>query len=97
MNVRLDVDSLKFFAVTFKGLSLWPNQEFLKIPRDVCPADGTPDEEFRILDEGVWIIIRIGKFVFQIGKDRVGVGSIHITLFKDSEARLVAISWTHIL
>lgn len=97
MNVRLDVDGGELFAVSFEGLSLRPNEEFLKVPRDVSAADGTPDQKFGVLHEGAGVVIRIGELVFQIGKDWVCVYSIDITLLEHGEVGLKAATWTHML
>lgn len=97
MNVRLYVNGGELFAVSFKGLSLWPYEEFLKVPRDVRPADGTPNQKLGVLDEGVGVVIGIGELVFKIGKDWMCVCSVDITLFEDGKAGLKAAAWTHML
>lgn len=97
MNVRLYVNGGKHFAVSFKGLSLWPDEEFLKVPRDVCPADGTPNQKFGVLHEGGGVIIRIGELVFKIGKDWMCVCPVDNTLLKDGKAGLKAAAWTYML
>lgn len=94
MDVRFDINGGKFLAVSLKRLSFRPNKELFKIPGDVSSGDGTPDEEPGVLDERVGVILGVGKFVFQIRKDRMGGCAVHITLLKDGEARLVAISWS---
>lgn len=97
MNVWLDVNGGIPFAVSFKGLSLWPDQELLKVPRNVIPVDGTPNEESGVLHEGAGLVVGVGQFVFQIGKDWVRVCSIDITLLKDGEVGLEPIAWTDVL
>lgn len=97
MNVRFDVNGGELFAVSFKGLSLWPNEEFLKVPGHIRPADGTPDQKLGVLHEGVGVIIGIGEFVFQISEDWMCVCSVDVTLLKDGEVWLKASAWTHML
>lgn len=97
MNVRLNVNGGIPFAVSFKGLSFWPDQELLKVPRDVVPADGTPDEESGVLHEGAGLVVGVGQFVLQIGKDWVRVCSVDVTLLKDGEVGLEPIAWTDVL
>lgn len=97
MNVRLDVNGRELFAVSLKGLALWPDEEFLKVPRDVRPADGTPNQELGVLYEGVGVVIGIGELVFKVGKDRMCVCSVDVTLLKDGKAGLKAAAWTHML
>lgn len=97
MNIRLYVNGWELFAVSFKGLSLWPDEEFLKVPRDVGPADGTPNQKFGVLHEGGWVVIGVGELVFKIGKDRMCVCSVDVTLLEDGEAGLEAAAWTHVL
>lgn len=97
MNVRLDVNGGIPFAVSFKGLSLRPDQELLEVPRDVGPVDGAPDEESGVLHEAAGLVVGVGQFVFQIGKDRVRVCSVDVTLLKDGEVGLEPIAWTDVL
>lgn len=97
MNVRLYVNGGEFFAVSLKGFSLWPNEEFLKVPGDIRPADGAPNQKFGVLNERIWVVIGIGEFVFQIGKNWVGICSIDVTLLEDGKDGLEASTWTHVL
>lgn len=97
MDVRLDVNGGELFAVSFKGLSFGPDEEFLKVPRHVRPADGTPNQKFGVLHEGVGVVIGVGELVFQIGKDRMCVCSVDVTLLKDGEVGPKATARTHML
>ena len=97
MNVGLDVNGGELFAVSFKGLSLRPDEEFLKVPRDVRPVDGTPDQKFGVLHEGVGVVVWIGELVFEIGEDWMRVCSVDFTLLEDREVGLIATAWTHML
>lgn len=97
MNVRLDVNGGIPSAVSFKGLSLWPDQELFKVPRDVGPVDGTPDKESGVLHEGAGLVFGVGQLVFQIGKDWVRVCSVDVTLLEDGEVGLEPIAWTDVL
>lgn len=97
MDVRLYVNGGECFAVSFEGLSLWPDEEFLKVPRDVCPPDGTPNQKFGVLHERDGVVIGIGELVFKIGKNRMCVGPIDITFLKDGKVGLKAAARTHML
>lgn len=97
MNVRLDVNGWELFAVSFKGLSLRPDEEFLKVPGDVGPADGTPNQKSGVLHEGVGVIFGIGELVFEIGEDGVCVCAIDVALLKNGEVRHKTAAWTHML
>lgn len=97
MNVRLYINGGELFAISFKGLSLWPDDEFLKVPRDVRPVDGTPDQKFGVLHEGAGVVIGIGELVFKICKDWMRVCSVDVTLLKDGKVGLKAATWTHML
>lgn len=97
MNVRLDVNGGELFAVSFKGLSLWPDEEFLKVPRHIRPVDRTPNQKFGILHEGVGVVIGVGELVFQIGKDWMCFRPVDIALLEDGEVWLKATAWTHML
>lgn len=97
MDVWFYVDGGELFAVSFEGLSLGSNEEFLKIPRDVCPADGTPDQKFRVLHERIGVIVGIRELVFQVGKNWVRACSVDVALLKDGKVRFKATSWAHML
>lgn len=97
MNVRLYVNGGELFAVSLKGLSLRPDEELLKIPGDVRPADGTPNQKFGILDEGSGVIVGIREFVFQVGKDWVRVGAVDVALLEDGEVGREATTRAHML
>lgn len=97
MDVRLYVNSWKIPAVSLKGLSLRPDEKFLKVPRDVRPANWTPNKKSGILHEGTWVVFGIREFVFEIGKDWMCVCSVDIALLKQGEVGLEAASWLHVL
>lgn len=96
MDVGLDVNGGEPFAVSFKGFSLRPNEKLLKVPRDVRPADGTPNQKLGVVREGGGVIVGIGELIFEIGKDRVGARPVHVALLKDGESGLKAAAWTHV-
>lgn len=97
MDVGFDVDGGELFAVSFEGLSLWPDEELLKVPRDVRPVDGTPDQKLGVLHEGVGVIVGVRELVFKVGKDRVRVCSVDVALLEDGEAGPKTSAWTHVL
>lgn len=97
MNVRLNVNGGELFAVSLKGLSLRPNDKFLKVPGDVRPADGTPNQELGVVHEGARVIIGIGELIFEICKDWVCACAVDVALLKDGKAGLKATAWTHML
>lgn len=97
MNVRLDVNGRELFAVSFEGLSLWPDEEFLKVPGDIGPVDGTPNQKPGVLHEGAGVIFGIGQLVFEIGEDGVRVCAIDVALLKNGEVRQKTAAWTHML
>lgn len=97
MNVWLYVNRGELPAISFKRLSLGCYEEFLKVPRNIGPADGTPNQEFGVLHEGVGVVVGIGEFLFEIGEDGMCVSSIDITLLKDGEIGLESTTWTYML
>lgn len=97
LNVWLNIDSLKLSAVSLEGLALWPNQKLLKIPGNIIPTDGTPDQIFGVLHQWHRVIIWIRELVFQVGKDRMCITPIYNALFKNGERRFIPFTWTYIL
>lgn len=89
MNIGLDADGGELDAVSLEGLALWPHQELLKVPGDVIPADGSPNQMPGVLHQRVVVVVGVGQFVFEVGEDRVRVPSVHLALLKDGEAGLV--------
>lgn len=49
LDVTLNVDGWESSAVAFEWLSVWPNEKLLKVPGDVIPANGTPDDAFGVV------------------------------------------------
>lgn len=97
MNVRLYFNGGELSAVSLKGFPLRPDEELLKVPGDVRPADGTPDQKFGILHEGAGVVMGIGELVFQVGEDGMCVFSVDVALLKDGEVGFEAATWTHML
>lgn len=97
MNVGLNVDGRERSAVSLEGVPLRGDEELLKVPGDVGPADGTPGQKPGVLHEGVWVVVWIGELVFQVGKDRVCVCSVDVALLKDGEVGPEAAARTHML
>lgn len=97
MNIRLNVDGGELSAVSLDGIPLRGDEELFKVPGDVCPADGAPDEEPGILHEGGGVVVRVGELVFQVGEDWVSVCSVDVTLLKDGEVWPEAAAGTHVL
>lgn len=97
MNVGFSVDGRELSAVSLEGVPLRGDEELLKVPGDVRPADGTPGQEPGVLHEGVGVVVWIGELVFQVGKDRMRVCSVDVTLLKDGEVGQEAAARTHML
>lgn len=97
MNVGLNVDGRELSAVSLEGFPLRGDEELLKVPGDVVPADGTPDEKPGVLHEGAGVVVWVGQLVFQVGKDRVCVCTVDVTLLKDGEVGQEAAARAHML
>lgn len=97
MNVGLNVDGRELSAVSLEGLPLWGDEELFKVPGDVCPADGTPDQKAGVLHEGAGVVVWIGELVLQVSKDRMCVCPVDVALLKDGEVWPEAAAWTHML
>ncbi|TNN87275.1 hypothetical protein EYF80_002477 [Liparis tanakae] len=85
------------FCLELSGLSLRPDEKLLKVPGDVRPVDGTPNQKLGVLHEGGGVIIRIGELVFEVGKDWMCACPVDVTLLKDCEAGLKAAARTNML
>ncbi|TRY94884.1 hypothetical protein DNTS_032985 [Danionella cerebrum] len=96
LDISLYVAGEEPSAVPLEWFPIWPDQELLKVPRDVIPADRTPDNKFGIPHEGHWVIVWLWKFLLQEGKQRMDVFSIHLHLLKKLKFWLKAISRTNI-
>lgn len=97
MNVRLYVNGGEISAVSFERLPLRGDEELLKVPSDICPVDWTPNQKFGILHERAGVVIGVREFIFQIGKDRMRVYSVDVTLLKYSEVGFKAVAWPYML
>lgn len=55
-------------AVALIGLAIRTDQELLKVPGDVVPTDGTPNDALRIIHESHGIVAGDLKLVLQKDK-----------------------------
>lgn len=51
LDVSLDVAGEELPAVALERDTVGPNEELLKVPGHVVPADGAPDDELGVADE----------------------------------------------
>lgn len=96
-NVSFDVAGQEVPAVALEGFPIRADEELLKIPRDVVPAHGTPDDELGVSHQGHRDVAGEGKLLLEKHEQLVRVLAIHINLFQELEARYEAIPRTHVL
>lgn len=80
MQIRLNTASEELGAVALERFSFRSHQELLKVPGNVVAMYRAPQDELWLQHEAGRIIIWVREFILQVGKDRVGVVAIHLTL-----------------
>ena len=96
LDISLNVASQELSAIALIWFSVWANQQLLKVPSNVIPADWAPNDELGVGHEGHGVITGKRQLFLEIGKQGVGILSIHIHLLKKREFRLKAIAWTDV-
>lgn len=95
LNVSFDVAGQEASAVALERFPIGADEELLKVPRDVVPAHGTPDDELGVGHQGRRVVAGEGKRLLQEHKQGVSILSVHVDLFQDLEVRHEAIPRTH--
>lgn len=95
LNVSLDVTGQEAPAVALERFPIGADEELLKVPRDVVPAHGTPDDELGVGHQGRRVVAGEGKRLLQEHKQGVSILSVHVDLFQELEVRHEAIPRTH--
>lgn len=96
-NICLNINGEEISAVTLVGLPVGSDQELLKVPGDVVPTDGAPNDELWIGHESHSIITGERKLFLQIYKQGVGILSIDVHLLKELELGFEGIPRTDVL
>lgn len=96
LDICLDVAGKESAPIPLERLSVGTNEELLKIPSDVIPANGTPDDKLGVGHERHRLIAWERKLVFEILKQRMGIFSIYVDFLKQLEFGLEAVSRTDV-
>jgi len=96
-DIWFDVDGEEPSAVTLERFPVRADEKLLKVPGDVIPAHGTPEDRFGITHQGHSVIAGLRELLLQEHKQRVGVLSIHFHLLQKLKFGLEAISRPDIL
>ena len=97
LNVSVDVAGEEVSAVASERNPVRPHQELLEVPGDVVPADRAPDDAFGVGHEGVGVIGRERKLLFQEDEQRMGVFPVHISLLEELELGFEAVPRADVL
>lgn len=95
LDVALDVARQEFPAVALEGDAVGPDEELLKVPGDVVPADGTPDDQLGVRKQRTRVVAGDRQLFPEELEKRVGILPIHIHLLKELELGLESISRTY--
>lgn len=76
----LDAARQEFPAVAFEGDAVGPDEELLKVPGDVVPADGTPDDQLGVRKQRVGVVAGERQLFPEELEERVGILPVHIHL-----------------
>lgn len=92
-NIILDLDSFKSPAVSFERHTIRSYKELLKIPYDVIAGHRRPDNALWVGHEWYLVIVWERQCFLQEFEKWVCICSIHFTLLKHGEVRLIPIAW----
>lgn len=97
LDVGLNVDGGEGAAVAAEGLPLRPNKELLEVPGHIATAHWAPNDELGIGHERKWVIVRVRELVLQVGKDRMLILTVHLTLLDKGEGGLESVPRADVL
>lgn len=97
LDVSLDVAGEELPAVALERDTVGPNEELLKVPGHVVPADGAPDDELGVADEWRRIIAGGRELLPEEQEQRVGILPVDVHLLQELELGLKAISRPDVL
>lgn len=97
LDVSLNVAGQEPSAVPLEWLPVRTNEELLKVPGDIIPADRTPDDALGISHEGHGLVRREWQLLLQKLEKRISVLPVHVYLLQELKLWLKAISRTDIL
>jgi len=80
LDIFCNVRSQVVPGISLERRAIWTNQEFLKIPGNVCPLDWLPDQQLRVSHQAIRVITGVGQLLLQECEDRVLVLTISFHL-----------------
>lgn len=97
LDVTLDVTGDEPPAVALERHSIRPDEELLKVPGHVVPADRTPRDQLGVIEQGSRLVAGVWERPPQEHKQGMGIFPVHIYFLQELELWLKAISRTDIL
>jgi len=97
LDVSLDVAGEEPPAVTFERLSVWPDEELLKVPGHVVPAHWAPHDQLGVVHQGRGVVAGGWKPFPKEHEQGMGILPVHIHLLQKLKLWLEAISRTDVL
>lgn len=97
LDVSLDVGRQEPPAVALEGHPVRPDEELLKVPGHVVPADGAPDDALGVGHQGGRVVAGERELLSQEHEQRIGVLTIHVHLLQELEFWLKAVPRTDVL
>jgi len=95
LDIFCNVRSQVVPGISLERRAIWTNQEFLKIPGNVCPLDWLPDQQLRVSHQAIRVITGVGQLLLQECEDRVLVLTISFHLVKQFSFELKPIARPH--
>lgn len=92
LYVALDAARQELPAVALEGDAVGPDEELLKVPGHVVPADGTPDDQLGVRNQSAWVVAGGRQLFPEELEEGVGILPVHIHLLKESKLGLESIS-----
>lgn len=92
LYVALDAAGQELPAVALEWDAVGPNEELLKVPGHVVPADGTPDNQLGVGNQRAWVVAGERQLFPEELEEGVGILPVHIHLLKESKLGLESIS-----
>lgn len=94
LYVALDAARQEHPAVALEGDAVGPDEELLKVPGHVVPADGTPDDQLGVRDQSAWVIAGERQLFPEELEEGVRILPVHIHLLKKLKLGLESIPRT---
>lgn len=92
LYVPLDAAREELPAVALEGDAVRPDEELLKVPGHVVPADRTPDDELGVRNQSSWVVAGERELFPEELEEGVGILPVHVHLLKELELGLESVS-----